>query len=138
MSQVAPSQMSLLGSPSMFTARRQAVPAHPQEGVVPLTDMVQELQEAPSSSTAARSQLDGSQPVSTFRRPAARSGHTSSAFLRYAEDGDAEEEEDEEEEREERMAVRVQPRNENNSSSGAMQPPAGRRKRFLDEASDED
>ena len=118
--------MSLLGSPSMFTARRHALPAHPQEGVAPLTDLAQE---PPPSSSAARSQLEGSQPVSTFRRPAARSGHTSSAFLRYAEDGDEEEEEDD-----------VKGRsglNDGNERGNNSHPPA-RRKRFLDEASDDD
>ncbi len=133
MSQAAPSQMSLLGSPSLFTARRQALPAHPQEGVVPLTDLAPE---PPSSSAAARSQLEGSQPVSTFRRPAARSGHTSSAFLRYAEDGEEEEEEEEEQIHVVAQSGHTHNNNSNSNKSGAEQAP--RRKRFLDEASDDD
>ena len=75
-----------------------------------------------------RSQVDGSQPVNTFRRPAARSGHTSSAFLKYAEDG----EEDGEEEGEDGGTGPGQGSRHKEESN--KQP---RRKRFLDEDSDE-
>lgn len=96
---------------------------------MPLTGLAQE---PPPSSSAARSQLEGSQPVSTFRRPAARSGHTSSAFLRYAEDGDEEEEEEERDDVKERVGL-----NDGKEKGSTSHPPA-RRKRFLDEASDDD
>jgi hypothetical protein len=90
-----------------------------------------------------------SQPVTSSRRHAARGSGGSSAFLRYAEAGDDEDEHSEEQgsvmhvqqkapikEEGDHRGLEKTSGNARSSASAAAQP--ARRKRFLDEDSDED